>query len=221
MGGGIYIIENTLNGRFYVGSTTDFHRRRLTHLRELREGKHCNSFLQRDWSKCGDQSFRFIEYEHISDRKLMAIREQEYISLYYDRAVNCYNLNPYAKRPSGTKGRKFSQESRARMSAAKKGKPMPDACRRALHALKGKPRKPHAEATKELMRSRRGKVVDVELVSPSGEIHHLHKNIAAFCREHGIEGVTARSSLARVIQGNAISYLGWRLYNVDKSGLHK
>lgn len=100
------------------------------------------------------------------------------------------------------------------MSAARKGRPVHPATKAALEAIRHLPRKPHSEKTKALMRSRRGKVVNAALVSPSGERHVVHKNIAAFCREHGLSHPLARSSLARVIRGVAKSYMGWRLADV-------
>lgn len=38
----IYFIINKVNGKRYVGQTTDFSRRKYTHFRCLRENRHAN-----------------------------------------------------------------------------------------------------------------------------------------------------------------------------------
>lgn len=56
---GIYIITNTVNGKRYIGSSVDIHRRWVTHKRELRRGIHYNPVLQRAWDKYGESAFEF------------------------------------------------------------------------------------------------------------------------------------------------------------------
>jgi group I intron endonuclease len=55
----IYIIQNKINNKFYLGSTVDFIKRRRTHLRELKNNKHHCIALQRAVNKYGLINFEF------------------------------------------------------------------------------------------------------------------------------------------------------------------
>lgn len=57
--GGVYRILNTNNGRQYIGSTHRFKSRWTTHQKDLIEGNHHCKSLQRDFDKCGTDSFNF------------------------------------------------------------------------------------------------------------------------------------------------------------------
>lgn len=53
----IYFIINDINGKRYVGQTTDFSRRKYTHFKHLRENRHANIKLQNAWNKYGEKNF--------------------------------------------------------------------------------------------------------------------------------------------------------------------
>jgi hypothetical protein len=53
----IYVIESP-SGRYYVGSTARYAKRRNMHLWALRSGRHENSRLQREWNKYGPLPMR-------------------------------------------------------------------------------------------------------------------------------------------------------------------
>jgi len=57
---GIYKIVNKINGKYYVGSSSDIHLRWKCHLKELRGGYHHNDYLQRSFNKYGEDGFEFI-----------------------------------------------------------------------------------------------------------------------------------------------------------------
>lgn len=57
--GGVYVIENTINGRFYVGSTTNFSRRFRQHKHLLLGEEHPNPILQNSFDKYGRGAFQF------------------------------------------------------------------------------------------------------------------------------------------------------------------
>jgi len=57
--GGVYRILNTSNGRQYIGSTHRFKTRWTAHQKDLTNGNHHCKFLQRDFDKCGTDSFIF------------------------------------------------------------------------------------------------------------------------------------------------------------------
>ena len=56
---GIYKILNTVNGKFYIGSTTNLKKRLYEHYRELNLGIHTNKHLQAAWIKYGKEGFKF------------------------------------------------------------------------------------------------------------------------------------------------------------------
>ena len=43
---GIYKITNKVDGKFYIGSSKNLHKRWLSHRSELRRNHHCNQHLQ-------------------------------------------------------------------------------------------------------------------------------------------------------------------------------
>jgi group I intron endonuclease len=56
---GIYQIINTVNGNFYIGSSSNLLKRKITHFRDLRKGKHHSIILQRAFNKYGESKFVF------------------------------------------------------------------------------------------------------------------------------------------------------------------
>lgn len=114
---GVYEILNTSNGKRYVGSAVSLPRRWLEHRSLLRKGKHHSRILQRAWGKYGEQAFEFSP--------LLVCAKTDLI-FYEQRAMDTlrpeYNIAPTAGNCLGVK---HSAETRARMSAANKGKKLP------------------------------------------------------------------------------------------------
>lgn len=72
----IYKIINTLNQKFYVGSTNDQKQRFRTHRRRLRAGTHHCAHLQAAWNKYGEDKFVFVVIEvHPDDANLQAAED--------------------------------------------------------------------------------------------------------------------------------------------------
>lgn len=121
---GIYKILNKINGKFYIGSATDFYERWHSHKHYLNNSNHHNSHLQRAWDKYWSTSFEFIILEECEKEKLEE-REQHWIN-----TTNCcnkeigYNINFIANNASGVKR---SPETKAKMSAWQIGRVLTDA----------------------------------------------------------------------------------------------
>ena len=60
---GVYLIENSVTGRKYVGSSSNIDRRIKTHKQHLQKGCHNNRKLQKDHDMYGIESFKFIILE--------------------------------------------------------------------------------------------------------------------------------------------------------------
>lgn len=76
---GIYKIENKENGKVYIGSSKNIHKRWLQHKRTLDNGTHHNVLLQRSYYKYGKDNFTFDILEECTD---ILTKEAEYISEY-------------------------------------------------------------------------------------------------------------------------------------------
>ena len=52
---GIYIIENKVNGKKYVGQSVNIGSRKSKHFGELKRGTHHNGYLQNAYNKHGEE----------------------------------------------------------------------------------------------------------------------------------------------------------------------
>lgn len=117
---GIYQIEHTESGKKYVGSARRIKRRLSKHKTDLRAGAHHCQKLRRAWGKYGEPAFVFSVIEFAPEDSLLA-REQHWIDL--ERVIATgYNLCPTA---GSCRGRKLTTEHRAKLSAALTGRKRP------------------------------------------------------------------------------------------------
>lgn len=124
MSAGIYRIvvrRQTGSELYYIGQSIDLERRQVDHLRHLRGGRHDNPRLQALFRKYGESSFLF-EVLLICESSNLLIYEQSILDLYITYFCGAV-VNILRECVASPKGMKRSDEARARMSAAKKGKP--------------------------------------------------------------------------------------------------
>lgn len=76
---GVYMIHNKVNGRKYIGSTTDINRRIKTHKRELERGSHNNRFMQKDYDEAGPNNFDYVILEKDIKEDLLTAYEKYWI----------------------------------------------------------------------------------------------------------------------------------------------
>lgn len=137
MNTGIYQITNLQNGKCYVGSAVSFRKRWKEHLRQLANGDHHSTVMQRAWNKYGEAAFEF--------KKLLVCAQADLI-WFEQRAIDvlrpAYNICKVAgsvlgyrhtdeakaaaaQRAIGNthrRGRKEPKEVGERISAGRKGK---------------------------------------------------------------------------------------------------
>lgn len=87
---GVYIIHNTRNGKKYVGSSLDTHKRRVDHKTLLNKGKHYNRHLQAAYDKDFDD-FEFIHYKTLPTQEEALALEQQLIDD-WNLVLDGYNM---------------------------------------------------------------------------------------------------------------------------------
>lgn len=111
----IYEIRNTINNKRYVGSSINPKRRRVVHLRKLRQGKHHSIVLQRAFDKYGEESFFFSVIENNIPLTYLVEREQYWLNKLQPE----YNV---AKVAGSRIGVLASEETKRKISIAQKGR---------------------------------------------------------------------------------------------------
>lgn len=118
---GIYKIENTVNGKVYIGQSRNIEDRWKNHIYHLNKGDAPNSYLQHSWEKYGAEAFAFsivetCPQENLNDREIYWIDR-------YDSYRNGYNLTFGG---GGSSGYKMTSEQIEKLRASLKGKPKPE-----------------------------------------------------------------------------------------------
>jgi len=116
MNTGIYKIENKVNGKLYIGGSTNLKRRHSDHFSYLRRNSHDNSNLQIDYNKYGKDNFIFSIILYCSSDDLL-FYEQRAIDA-YDFKMFLYNSVPTA---GNNTGMKHSDATKYKISKTKKG----------------------------------------------------------------------------------------------------
>jgi group I intron endonuclease len=94
----IYKITNSLNGKFYVGSTTNTRERFRTHRKRLRANKHHAHHLQAAWNKYGENSFFFHVVEVVPEDSSLREAEDKWLAEHVGNDY-CYNKSRYSDTP--------------------------------------------------------------------------------------------------------------------------
>ena len=110
---GIYKIVNKTNGKYYVGSSSNFSRRWDDHKYKLRRNKHHSPHLQHAWNKHGEDNFEFVIVDSTIPYADLIKEEQKYLDKL--NKDTCYNASLIAGRVE------FTDEIRKKMSDALKG----------------------------------------------------------------------------------------------------
>lgn len=168
----IYIIENSVNEKVYVGQTRKFSQRKAGHLYSARRGD--ERLLYREMREFGIDKFQFRILEECETEIIASEREQYWVNR-FDSFNRGYNLTTGGGYHVGNKGRKFPEDHRRKISEAHKGKTFSEESRRKMgeatrkrlledHPMKGKTwsdevRQHMRESKNELYASDRGEEI--------------------------------------------------------------
>lgn len=86
----IYKIRNVVNGKFYVGSTTNTRERFRNHRKMLRGNRHHCRHLQASWNKYGEDCFKFEVQEVVEDAAKLWEAEERWLVEHFGQGY-CYN----------------------------------------------------------------------------------------------------------------------------------
>jgi len=109
---GIYALICTVTGKRYIGQASNIKKRWVDHLKLLRYGEHRNRYLQRAFTKYGEEGFALVVLERC-DVAVLAEREQYWMDKYSWGRL--FNLAPSS---TSTLGMKYSEQARANLRAA-------------------------------------------------------------------------------------------------------
>jgi group I intron endonuclease len=194
-----YRATNTTNGKFYIGSTANFDRRKEEHLKSEANYPFQNALRKHPEA---------FEWEVWSDDSDEPILEQALLDMWFGKEC-CYNLNPCASRPPSWGGKKHKLETRVKQSVSALKSWEDNEIRRAKAA--------EASANREWNQLSKDKIGDVnsskwgnewKLVGPDGE-EYIVTNLRRFCREHNLN----RSCMSNLVkrQKGQKTHRGFRL----------
>lgn len=212
----IYKIQNTVNGKFYIGSTNNWKRRLSEHKTRLKLNKHENARIQNSWNKYGKENFIFIVLEECKEEQLEKLENYYFyvgkpefnicqeIRRPPDRSKSFTLISPDGLEYKGYQIKSFCLKHQLCKNAislllSNKG---------VIRSHKGwtKTREDHLELKQRGHFKCKGKTY--KLVSPEGEVFKI-TNRAKFAREKNL----CRSNLDFVCRGKQKSHKGWSLAN--------
>lgn len=148
---GIYHIYNFYTNKIYIGSAINFNKRFTNHKNKLISNKHPNKNLQSDWNTYGEGAFKFKIIELVEDKTKLFEKEKYHIDLNKEKLYNIQMFPGHSNM-----GRKFSEEHKRKMSNILKGRIFSDETKAKISAAKlGKKRiisKSHRENLSKAMK---------------------------------------------------------------------
>lgn len=114
---GIYTITNLINGKIYVGYSSDLFQRKREHKRDFKYKKHGNDYIQKAVNKHGIDNFKFEILEEC-DKEFLCSQENYWCNMLntHNREFG-YNIAPTS--PNCRCG--HSEYTKLKLSVSKKG----------------------------------------------------------------------------------------------------
>lgn len=196
---GVYVIVHVESGMAYIGSASDIAQRWFKHRGSARRGMHSNPRFQAAWDEHGEDAFRFVIVERIPKPDLR-VREQWWL----DQGETWlpergYNLMHDAR----AVGFQFSDEQKARVSAALKGK---------------KKSSEHCAAMSASMRSRTPAQLEVarERMAALGRTGKGKRKKKVHSRKIGLAQRGSKNHMSKLTEADVIE-IHWHLAIGEKS----
>jgi group I intron endonuclease len=159
---GIYSIINTVNGKRIIGQSKDIYKRWTGYRNQLDLNKYDNVYLQRSWNKYGKQNFKFeiiflCSIQDLNETEIRFIREYKSTNRKFgyniEEGGNRHNQSEETKLKLSRAhtGKKATQETKRKMSEAKRGVHRPLSVSVGLKNNKRAVGYKHTEETKQKM----------------------------------------------------------------------
>jgi group I intron endonuclease len=101
-----------MNGKFYIGSTNNF---------ERRKGEHLKSDVNYPFQNALRKNPEAFEWKVWSDDSDDSVLEQALLDMWYGKE-QCYNLNPSASWPPSNLGKSLSEDTKNKISLTMQGR---------------------------------------------------------------------------------------------------
>jgi len=156
---GIYQITNLQNGKAYIGSAVSFRKRWKEHLRQLTNGSHHSTVMQRAWNKYGEAAFEFTKLLVCAKADLLWFEQRA-----LDALKPAYNVCRVAGSVLGyrhTEEAKAAAAERATGNTHRRGrKESPEYCEQAKRSRAMRKNCAHSEETKaKIAAAHRGRTI--------------------------------------------------------------
>jgi len=223
---GVYQIRCVPTGKVYIGSAVDLRVRWDQHRRSLRQGTHRNAHLQLAWDKYGAASFEFSILELVEASDLLRA-EQAWLDRTgcADRHIG-FNIFDTAGSPGSAFARVWegfidpdgNEVTIANLHEFCRQRELDYPSMYRLAAGKSK-LKSYKGWTHRNSRRKRAYVKTYDgFIAPDGVPAGPITNLAAFCREHGLDS----THMVAVARGRLYSHRGWTYDNARQNlGLPK
>ena len=205
----IYKITNLIDGKVYIGYTDNFKRRRQEHLREVRYARK-NYPLYNAIRKHGKQAFNWeILYQSLDCEHTLSIVEPMLIREYNAHvSTGGYNLSYGGEAPM--KGKKHSAETRAKMKGRKvwnKGKTFSVEARANMSAA----HKGYKQTPEQIRNQTASNSAWWEIKIPEGSTLII-KGLSEFCKARKL----SRGNMSRLHLGSLRYYKGYSCRKLGK-----
>lgn len=219
---GVYQIRCIATGKIYVGSAVDLRKRWGQHVRRLRRGKHRNKHLQHAWNKYGEAAFEF-EVLELVDAPALLQAEQAWIDRTgcTDRNIG-FNVYWVAGSPANTHARVWegfidpdgNEVTITNLHEFCRANGLDNSSMLRLASGKSKLKSYKGWTHRNSPRQREYVKTYDGFVDPEGRPAGSITNLAAFCREHGLD----KTHMVALSKGRVYSYKGWT-YDNDRQRL--
>ncbi|MER8941355.1 GIY-YIG nuclease family protein [Mesorhizobium sp. M0915] len=204
--GFVYKITNLLNGKVYVGQTTQRPAKRWTSHKALSANPKWP--IHRAIARHGIANFEFAVIEECADREALDLAECRWIAELRCKKPRGYNITDGG---GGTQGYRFSPEARAKLGDRMRGRVVSPETGRKISASK-KGWKPSSETIARSAESRRGKHHSDERKAKIGKAHcgrklsaeHIARRTAS--RSGYKLSASAREAISRPVIAAGIEY---------------